>query len=118
MKLEMNAACVADPALIVMPSNAEDVSVALLVARSASMQVSVRGGGHSYTCNSVKNNSLHIDMRNINNIQLTSDSRSSTGLAAVLGAGATWGQANKLSVGQPKISRASPCLGSAKASFQ
>ena len=93
MKLEMNAACVADPALIVMPSNAEDVSVALLVARSASMQVSVRGGGHSYTCNSVKNNSLHIDMRNINNIQLTSDSRSSTGLAAVLGAGATWGQA-------------------------
>ena len=58
----MNAACVADPALIVMPLNAEDVSIALMAAKSASMQVSVRGGGHSYTCNSVKNNSLHIDI--------------------------------------------------------
>ena len=31
-------------------------------------------------------------MRNINNIQLSSEPSSPTGLAAVLGAGATWGE--------------------------
>jgi len=92
MKLGMNAACVAEPAVIVLPTDEYDVSRALLAAQSLSMEISVRGGGHSYTCNSFKNNSLHIDMRNIKNIQLSSEPSSPTGLAAVLGAGATWGE--------------------------
>ena len=92
MKLGMNAACVAEPAVIVLPTDEYDVSRALLAAQSLSMEISVRGGGHSYTCNSFKNNSLHIDMRSINNIQLSSEPSSPTGLAAVLGAGATWGE--------------------------
>merc|ERR1719312_1486236 len=92
MKLGMNAACVAEPAVIVLPTDEYDVSRALLAAQSLSMEISVRGGGHSYTCNSFKNNSLHIDMRNFDNIQLSAEPSSPTGLAAVLGAGATWGQ--------------------------
>ena len=55
------------------------------------MHVSVRGGGHSYTCNSVKNNSLQLDMRRINTVELAEDPASPTGLAATLGAGGTWG---------------------------
>merc|ERR1719312_322041 len=91
MKLGMNAACVAEPAVIVLPTDEYDVSRALLAAQSLSMEISVRGGGHSYTCNSFKNNSLHIDMREMDSIQLIQDSDSPTGLAALLGAGATWG---------------------------
>ena len=33
-------------------------------------------------------------MRDMDTVTLTEDSRSPTGLAAVLGAGATWGQVN------------------------
>ena len=52
---------------------------------------SVRSGGHSYTCNSIKAGSLHIDMRGINTVQIVQDSDSPTGLVAMLDAGATWG---------------------------
>ena len=45
----------------------------------------------SYTCNSVKNNSLQLDMRKINMVELSQDPASPTGLAATLGAGGTWG---------------------------
>ena len=79
MKLDMNAACLADPAVIVQPTTAYEVSRALQYAADMSLQVSVRGGGHSYTCNSVKNNSMQIDMRQINNIELRSESTIPTG---------------------------------------
>merc|ERR1719300_108242 len=87
----MNAACVSVPALIVLPQSDSDVSLAVRAGRSGGLEISVRGGGHSYTCNSVKNNSLQLDMRRLNSIQLTSDEASPTGLTALLGAGATWG---------------------------
>ena len=38
-------------------------------------------------------------MRDMDTVTLTEDSRSPTGLAAVLGAGATWGQVNS-TIGQ------------------
>ena len=88
----MNAACLADPAVIVMPGSEQDVSLAVLAAQDAGLALSVRGGGHSYTCNSVKNNSVQLDMRDMDTISLGQDTRSPTGLAATLGAGATWGE--------------------------
>ena len=88
----MNAACLADPAVIVMPGSEQDVSLAVLAAQEAGLALSVRGGGHSYTCNSVKNNSVQLDMRDMDTISLDQDTRSHTGLAATLGAGATWGK--------------------------
>ena len=88
----MNAACLADPAVIVMPGSEQDVSLAVLAAQEAGLALSVRGGGHSYTCNSVKNNSVQLDMRDMDTISLDQVTRSPTGLAATLGAGATWGE--------------------------
>ena len=92
LKLDMNGACVADPALIVQPISDMDVSRAVLAGTRSGLMISVRGGGHSYTCNSVKNGSLQIDMRLMNSISLLEDTGASTGLVAVLEAGATWGQ--------------------------
>ena len=92
LKLDMNAACVASPALILLPSSERDVSAAVMAAQEAGLALSVRGGGHSYTCNSVKNNSLQLDMRDMDTVTLAQDVRSPTGLAATLGAGATWGE--------------------------
>ena len=68
------------------------VLAAILAAKAGNLPLSVRGGGHSYTCNSVKNNSVQLDMRDMDSISLAQDSRSPTGLAATLGAGATWGE--------------------------
>ena len=91
LKLDMNAACLADPAVIVMPGSEQDVSLAVVAAQEAGLALSVRGGGHSYTCNSVKNNSVQLDMKT-HSISLGQEASSPTGLAATLGAGATWGE--------------------------
>jgi len=90
-KLIMNAACTDEPAIIVVPNTDVDVSVAVKAAKDSGLPLSVRSGGHSYTCNSIKEGSLHIDMRNINSINIVQDSDSPTGLVAMLDAGATWG---------------------------
>ena len=92
LKLDMNKACLADPALILMPGSEQDVSSAVVAAQETGLALSVRGGGHSYTCNSVKNNSVQLDMRDMDSISLGQDNSSPTGLAATLGAGATWGE--------------------------
>ena len=57
--------------------------------------VSVRSGGHSYTCTSLKEGSLHIDMRSMNKVELVNDRDSPTGLAALLGPGGTWGAVHR-----------------------
>ena len=56
---------------------------------------SVRSGGHSYICTSIKEGSLHIDLRNMDNVELVNDSDSPTGLAALLGPGGTWGSVHR-----------------------
>ena len=84
LKLDMNAACLADPAVIVMPGSEQDVSLAVVAAQEAGLALSVRGGGHSYTCNSVKNNSVQLDMKT-HSISLGQEASSPTGLATTLG---------------------------------
>ena len=39
---------------------------------------------------------LHLDLRELNMVRLVRDERSSTGLAAVLGPGGTWGDVLKV----------------------
>ena len=73
----MNAACTARPAVIVVPNTPLDVSNILKVyhklsdvkiisnsssktATSANMEISVRSGGHSYTCTNLKENIQEI----------------------------------------------------------
>ena len=75
-------------------------------------QISVRSGGHGYTCTQLKEDSILIDMRGgswdicsilssifqflfllgMRKIRLVKTNQSPTGLASVLEAGATWGQ--------------------------
>jgi len=90
-RLVMNAACTDEPAVIVRPTSEADVSVIVKAAKDANMPISIRSGGHSYTCTNIKQDSVHLDMRGMDSIQLTEDSSSPTGLAAVLEPGATWG---------------------------
>jgi len=90
-RLVMNAACSDEPAVIVRPTSEADVSVIVRAARDADLPISIRSGGHSYTCTNIKQDSVHIDMRGMDSIQLTQDSSSPTGLAAILEPGATWG---------------------------
>ena len=36
-----------------------------------SLNILVRSGGHSYTCTNIKQDSVHIDMRGMDSIELT-----------------------------------------------
>ena len=53
--------------------------------------MSVRSGGHSYTCTNIKEGGVHIDMRNFNKMEMVRTSQSDTGLALKLGPGNIWG---------------------------
>ena len=87
----MNAACTDQPAVIVVPNTERDISVLLEVAREEGLEVSVRSGGHSYTCTNIKEGGLHIDLRNFNKLELVRTDQSDTGLALKLGPGRIWG---------------------------
>ena len=82
-----NRACLARPAVIVRPLTTEDVAIAVNFAKrngfqvsfvfiqcvqvhykhnfqsSSLFQISVRSGGHGYTCNSIRDGGIQIDMR-------------------------------------------------------
>ncbi len=47
-----------------------ELGLVLKVARSHYVDISVRSGGHGYTCNNIKNGSLHFDLRRLNKVQL------------------------------------------------
>ena len=59
----MNAACTAQPAVIVVPNFDQDVSFIVRAARANNMELSIRSGGHSYTCTNIKEGGVHMDMR-------------------------------------------------------
>eukprot|EP01035_Chromulina_nebulosa_P024300 gene24300-31613_t len=72
------------------PSNEEEALEIIRSVRGLNVSVSVRGGGHSYTCQSVQNNSAIIDTSRLNHIEI----HDSDGILAfpymVVGAGNTW----------------------------
>merc|ERR1712227_468935 len=87
----MNAACTARPAVIVVPNTEMDISNILKAASANNMEVSVRSGGHSYTCTNLKQGGVHIDMRNFNTMKLERTSQSPSGVLLRLGPGRKWG---------------------------
>merc|ERR1719422_936104 len=87
----MNAACKAQPVVIVVPRTEEDISTILKTATKYNMEVSVRSGGHSYTCTNIKEGGVHIDMRQFNTLEMMDTSLSPTGKALRLGPGRQWG---------------------------
>ena len=52
-----------------------DVSRAVRAARSAGLELSVRSGGHSYTCQSIKQGGVHLDLRRLNKIEVVGDGK-------------------------------------------
>ena len=59
----MNAACTAQPAVIVVPNFDQDISTIVKAAKANGLELSIRSGGHSYTCTNIKEGGLHLDMR-------------------------------------------------------
>jgi len=87
----MNAACKAQPAVIVVPKTEQDISTILKTATKYNMEISVRSGGHSYTCTNIKEGGVHIDMRQFDTMEMLDIPLSPTGKALRLGPGRQWG---------------------------
>lgn len=51
------------PDIIVAPKTTEQVAKVVRVARKVGMEISVRSGGHSFLCNNIKSEGIHIDLR-------------------------------------------------------
>lgn len=73
-----NAACdmrTHELRLVVRPRGTQDVAAVMkrLHSRWPEVPVSMRSGGHSYTCNSIKPNSVHFDLRPLDKIELVAN---------------------------------------------
>ena len=76
-----NGACnVLFPLVVIRPASQRDVAVGVKVARAVDIDISVRSGGHGYTCNSIKNGSLHFDLRRLNKVELVKEPYAKVGL--------------------------------------
>ena len=79
------------PDLILVPKSTEDVSAIVKTARYYQVPISIRSGGHSYTCTNIKESGIHIDLRGLNKIKLTNRFPfKPPGPALLLGPGSTW----------------------------
>ena len=93
-----NAACSGNvgsaggcPALVVRPTCTEQVSAIIQLCAKQNVSVSIRGGGHSYTCQGSKRGGVMIDTRLLNSIRLVAEGEEG-GDRVELGAGLTWGE--------------------------
>ena len=74
------------PALVARCSAPEDVAEAIRFARDEDMELSVKGGGHSYAGNTVLADSLLVELSALDSVEVDPDAR-----RAVVGGGARWG---------------------------
>jgi FAD/FMN-containing dehydrogenase len=82
-----NSAVETKPAVIARCAHVRDVQEALAFARRTGLPVAVRGGGHSVAGASLVEDGLVVDLRGLNSVVVSPDSRS-----AVVGGGANWGE--------------------------
>ncbi len=78
------------PALIVRCRTAGDVVAALALARSAGVDVSIRGGGHNVAGRAVADGGLMIDLAEMKRIEVDPDARTATAEGGVI-----WGELNE-----------------------
>eukprot|EP00928_Gymnodinium_smaydae_P037403 TRINITY_DN25969_c0_g1_i1.p1 TRINITY_DN25969_c0_g1~~TRINITY_DN25969_c0_g1_i1.p1 ORF type:complete len:560 (-),score=41.91 TRINITY_DN25969_c0_g1_i1:215-1894(-) len=57
------------PAYVVIPLTAAQLQYVVLVTRAYGLNMSVRGGGHSYVCDGFKAGSVHVDMRKMTDFE-------------------------------------------------
>ncbi len=69
-QVENHACNVLFPLVIVRPLSTRDVAVGVKVAAEMGVPISVRSGGHGHSCNSIKNASLHFDLRRLDQVAL------------------------------------------------
>jgi FAD/FMN-containing dehydrogenase len=82
-----NAAIQRRPSVVVRCGAAEDVVAALAHARSAGLEVSVRGGGHNYSGAALTDGGLMIDLTPMKAVTVDAPGRRVT-----CGGGTTWGE--------------------------
>ena len=75
------------PLCVLRPAGAEDVAAAVRTAHKHDLPLSVRSGGHSYTCNSVKPGSLHVDLRSLDAVTVHPAAGGRAGTELTTGAG-------------------------------
>ena len=75
------------PAVIVRCRSATDVMAAVDFARTRSLPLSVKGGGHSVAGNAVCDGGVMVDLSAMNSVQVTPEAR-----RARVGPGARWGE--------------------------
>ena len=85
-----NGECKNSPEAVVVVGSSGDVAELVRFVGEKSVELSVRSGGHSYSCTSSRTGGLQLDMRGLSAVQLEETDRSSTGWAVRLGPGATW----------------------------
>ena len=73
------------PDWIVVPHRTEDIAFVVQLTNKHNIPISVRSGGHSYTCTNIRQGGVHFDMREMNHVGLVNNHM------AVLGPGGTWG---------------------------
>jgi alkanesulfonate monooxygenase SsuD/methylene tetrahydromethanopterin reductase-like flavin-dependent oxidoreductase (luciferase family) len=74
------------PGLVLRPSNAEEVSAALVYARAQDVPLSVRSGGHGISGRSTNDGGIVIDLGRLDEIEVLDSGR------VRLGPGARWGE--------------------------
>ena len=75
------------PALIARATRADDVAAALAFAREQTLEIAVRGGGHSYAGHGVLDDGLMIDLSPMNSVTVDAGAQ-----RARCGGGTTWAQ--------------------------
>ncbi|NEK56266.1 FAD-binding oxidoreductase [Geodermatophilus sabuli] len=80
-----NADVTRQPALIARPASAAEVAAALVGARSAGLDLTVRGGGHSIPGSSVAEDAVMIDLSRLAGVHVDPATRRAT-----VGGGAAW----------------------------
>jgi len=73
------------PAAVARCASTEDVAAAVRLARAESLELSVKGGGHSYAGNTVIDGSLLIDLGPMDSVTVDEEAR-----IAAVGGGARW----------------------------
>jgi len=73
------------PSIIVVPLSTEDVSHAVKTAVKYNLPVSFRSGGHSFICQGIRQDALHIDVRQMDHVVQLSDHHIKFGSGANFG---------------------------------
>ena len=74
------------------PIKVEEVADAIKTANRFDAALSIRGGGHGYTCQGSKAGGIMLDMRNLRHIEINGLNSNDSPMSVTIGTGFTWGE--------------------------